>query len=405
VGRNIRWKLIKPITNQEKMNVEKIDKFDEQWAIVELDNGEQFRGKVSEKTEGIPMLKVDVPAREGGKAYTTFIAPGAIRSVELITPDEAAENVGKTYAGLKVHTISCVECYKSGSGNVTWKAYDEDQAIIYLRQAHREMLTEAGLWDQLNQMEIGDEWDAEIFIHTIPDGDFLKPIEFGEGGKVIRPASAAVDGGTLPDDAPGIPEHTAEVINVTKVLLEEPFVVIDWETTGVDVDAEIVQIGIINHLGVTVFHSLVKPTQPILNSHIHGITNAMVQDAPTFPEVYEQVKAALGDKIVAAYNVEFEKRILRQVCERHELEPITFKAAYCAMLWFAQWRGEWNFSRNGWAWAKLHEALNAFGLKHDDFGGKAHSAIGDAAATLGLIRAMAGQKTKADMPFSSNRII
>lgn len=78
-------------------------------------------------------------------------------------------------AGAKLREINLVECYTSASGNKTWKAYDGD-TIVYLRQAHVELLKEAGVWDALDSMEIGDTWDADILLYTVQDGDFHKPV-------------------------------------------------------------------------------------------------------------------------------------------------------------------------------------------------------------------------------------
>lgn len=90
----------------------------------------------------------------------------------------------------QVRLIKQVECYISGSGNTTWKAYDEDGYIVYLRQAYRDMLIEAGLWDQLNAMPVNESRDAEIIIHTVKDGDFLKPVKIEAGGKVFESADS-----------------------------------------------------------------------------------------------------------------------------------------------------------------------------------------------------------------------
>ena len=78
---------------------------------------------------------------------------------------------------------------------------------------------------------------------------------------------------------------------------KDNWVILDTETTGL-YDAEIVQIGIIDLEGKVVFDSLVKPTIPIPPDaiDIHGISNEMVELAPTFPEIYPRLVESLENK-------------------------------------------------------------------------------------------------------------
>ncbi len=65
--------------------------------------------------------------------------------------------------------------------------------------------------------------------------------------------------------------------------LHDQALFLDTETTGLDDQAEIVEIAIADHTGQPVFESLVKPVVPITPhlTAIHGIDNDMVADAPT----------------------------------------------------------------------------------------------------------------------------
>jgi len=170
------------------------------------------------------------------------------------------------------------------------------------------------------------------------------------------------------------------------------FVIFDTETTGFEDHDEIIQIGIIDQGGNTVLDRLIKPGQPILNSRYHGITDEMVKDAPAFPAVYKQIKAAFDGKTVLAYNWDYDARMLAQVCRKHDLAPVLGVpdvSGNCVMEWYAQFNGEWNDYYGNYRWKKLREALAAFGLKHEDFGAKEHDATTDAKATLAVIRKMA----------------
>ena len=61
----------------------------------------------------------------------------------------------------------------------------------------------------------------------------------------------------------------------------------DTETTGLGSNAEIVEVGVVDAVGKTVLESLVRPRRRIPSDAIavHGISNEMVRDAPTWAEV------------------------------------------------------------------------------------------------------------------------
>ena len=65
---------------------------------------------------------------------------------------------------------------------------------------------------------------------------------------------------------------------------EEKICILDLETTGFEPeDSEIIEIFILKVLNnkiVDEFYSLIKPKNNIQNSHIHGISDNKVQNAP-----------------------------------------------------------------------------------------------------------------------------
>lgn len=95
------------------------------------------------------------------------------RLTARLAPDESDP---EKLPGYKLHSVVRIEHYVSGSGNPTWKAFDDDDTIIYLRQSHRELLESVNLWDELNKMTIGDDWECKIQVGTVPDGDFRRPV-------------------------------------------------------------------------------------------------------------------------------------------------------------------------------------------------------------------------------------
>jgi DNA polymerase III subunit epsilon len=90
--------------------------------------------------------------------------------------------------------------------------------------------------------------------------------------------------------------------------LERPLCVFDLETTGLQITKDrIVQIAVIKLFedGHTeTFNELVNPGQTISAeiSAIHGITNEMVADAPTFEALAPRLLEFIGDADLAGYN-------------------------------------------------------------------------------------------------------
>jgi len=175
-----------------------------------------------------------------------------------------------------------------------------------------------------------------------------------------------------------IVESHKDAVEWARKLMVDPssWVILDTETTGLGVTAEIVQVAVFYPANQSFFQTLVKPTQeiPVDAIAIHGITNEMVQDAPTFPAVYEKLSTLLEGKTVVIYNADFDVRMLEQDCKRHGLETNIRSSAVCAMKWYAKLCGQWNEYFGDLQWLPLP--------------GGDHSALGDCQATLAIIERM-----------------
>ncbi|WP_018627400.1 3'-5' exonuclease [Niabella aurantiaca] len=136
--------------------------------------------------------------------------------------------------------------------------------------------------------------------------------------------------------------------------LTKPLAFIDLETTGVNLGSDrIVEIAIVKILpdGTrNVKRKLINPEMPIpkANTEIHGITDEMVKDAPTFAQVAQELKQVLDGCDLAGYNsnrfdvpllveeflragVDFDMRGRRLVDVQnifHKMEQRTLSAAY-----------------------------------------------------------------------------
>jgi DNA polymerase-3 subunit epsilon len=145
-------------------------------------------------------------------------------------------------------------------------------------------------------------------------------------------------------------------------LTSDDWVILDTETTGLH-NAEIVEIAIVSHVGATLLNTLVKPSIPIPADvvAIHGISDEMVADAPSFPEVYPQIVQALEGKRVFIYNAAFDIKILNYCRNLHGLKSLSLSKHYeCIMKWYAQWAGDWSDRHESYRWQSLdggHRAL------------------------------------------------
>lgn len=99
------------------------------------------------------------------------------------------------------------------------------------------------------------------------------------------------------------------------------YAIVDIETTGGYAERnKIVEIAILIHDGKKVieeFETLINPERviPSAISAIHGISNAMVQNAPTFAQVAQRIFEILDGKIFVAHNVNFDYGFIK-----HEFE-------------------------------------------------------------------------------------
>lgn len=171
--------------------------------------------------------------------------------------------------------------------------------------------------------------------------------------------------------------------------------ILDTETTGLNKSAEIVEIGIIDKdTGAVVFESLVRPFAPIPDdaTAIHGITNAMVENAPTWAEIHEQVQAVLNScSRLYIYNSGYDIRLLMQTAALYDLTldlpwthldiPEENRAKLtCVMLW--------NTELDSWEWGE-DSRWQKLGVLADQYGysstGKAHRAIEDCLMTRHII--------------------
>lgn len=181
-----------------------------------------------------------------------------------------------------------------------------------------------------------------------------------------------------------IPQSFVDTVN------ERKFVVLDTETTGLH-NAEIVSIAIVSADGDVLLNTLVHPTIkiPADATRIHGITDEMVKDAPTWREVWGDVFKAIAGHDAMIYNVAFDVARLNDTHEAHFGACVWWSNAArytCVMHLMTPIAGHWSDWHQNYKWPTLQDSLNHYGLtaqKND------HTALSDALATLAVINAMA----------------
>lgn len=135
-------------------------------------------------------------------------------------------------------------------------------------------------------------------------------------------------------------------------------VFLDTETTGLHDSAEIVEISVIDHQGEVLLDTLVRPRRRIPPDAVlvHGITDEMVREAPTWLHVWPQVEEALRERHVGIYNAEFDLRMMKQ---SHLLNGLPWRPPtrnfFCIMKLYSDFYGA---SR----WQKLESAGRQCGL-------------------------------------------
>ena len=179
-----------------------------------------------------------------------------------------------------------------------------------------------------------------------------------------------------------------EVQRVAKELLAKRPLYLDTETTGLEDRDEVIEICVLDPDGRVLVESLVKPTVPISldAGRVHGITQAMLKDAPPWPEVWTDVQQVLEGREIAVYNAEYDLRLMRQSHRAHGI-PWTLEGArfHCLMLLYARFYGQWNHRRGGFRWQSLDAASRQSGISLLN----THRARDDAALARAILLHMA----------------
>ncbi|HWQ05284.1 MAG TPA: 3'-5' exonuclease [Longilinea sp.] len=170
--------------------------------------------------------------------------------------------------------------------------------------------------------------------------------------------------------------------------ISEGPVYLDTETTGLDRDAEIVEIAIVDTHGEILIQSFVKPSKPIPGdaAAIHGITDEMVQGAPSWPVLWQSLRGLVTGRPLGLYNADFDLRLMQQSMSVYRLPWRETFNVIDVMKVYSDYRGEWDSFRRGKKIFKLEEAGKFFGIPLPN----AHRAAADTLLTRAVFHCMAG---------------
>jgi DNA polymerase III epsilon subunit-like protein len=163
------------------------------------------------------------------------------------------------------------------------------------------------------------------------------------------------------------------------------FAVLDTETSGITKTSEVVELSIVRlSTGDVLLNTLLCPKD--IDAYatskargMHSFSLEEVQNAPTLPSVWHEIKDLLTRFHPCAYNWEFDGKMLRRSAMRWGLDVPSLSGT-CAMKVFQAFMGSDDYY-------KLSEACAVLNVDQASFG-VAHGSLPDTLATCELLRRM-----------------
>ena len=154
------------------------------------------------------------------------------------------------------------------------------------------------------------------------------------------------------------------------------FTAIDFETAN-SLRTSACSIGLVkvqNGRIVDELYTLINPLTDFSagNIRVHGIEPHMVDDAPTFDEVWPQLAAFIGEDILVAHNVTFDASVLTACLQRYDIDYAPMRGACSCQM-----------ARKAWPYLKSYR-LNAVS-HHLHIALHHHHALEDARAAAQIV--------------------
>lgn len=116
----------------------------------------------------------------------------------------------------------------------------------------------------------------------------------------------------------------SQAILLTRELFRKNnLVFLDTETTGVESDSKIVDLGVIGSDGRILIDILINPEIPMPEgaTKVNHITDDMLTKAPRFKDIHMTVANILKGRTIVAWNSNFDKRMVENSYKSLGLEP------------------------------------------------------------------------------------
>lgn len=151
--------------------------------------------------------------------------------------------------------------------------------------------------------------------------------------------------------------------NAQKLIQAKP-TFLDTETTGLERSDEVIEIALVDFDGQVLLDSLIKPSKPIPSSatKINGISNDMVLQAPTWPVFWLRAKPLMTNRMIVAYNADFDLRMMQQSHERYRMPWRESIQMFDLLKLYSQFKGEWDPINRGWKFHSLEKAGRDCGI-------------------------------------------
>lgn len=116
-------------------------------------------------------------------------------------------------------------------------------------------------------------------------------------------------------------QRVRECAAVAASWIESEAIYLDAETTGLDLDDEVMEICLNSQAGDVLMNSLFRPTKAITDDaiSIHGITSEAVAGAPSWAALHGEFCRLIANKVVVIYNEDFDVRLLAQTASRYRV--------------------------------------------------------------------------------------
>lgn len=202
----------------------------------------------------------------------------------------------------------------------------------------------------------------------------------------------------VPEPPKSLPSRARKTRRHRKLLhglAQEPFVVLDTETTSME--GHVIEVGVVDHEGNVLLDTLVKSFHQRVTpgaEAVHGISDDDLEDAPTWVSVGPKLKRVLSDQQVLIYNRDFDVPRLRKTLLDHTLlekligggetkDPCPWAGtSWCVMKAYAAAEGKWDDYHQSFTWVSLEEACSERGVEVTD----THRAADDADLTRRLVQ-------------------